>query len=114
MAEGFFTCVSEEHPSALNRPSVNPPTTTRTTAPKPYSLPSHSRPPQTITVQTGTPPAPAYNKPVNSHGGSPTPPTPAAPVSRSPQTTPAAPRVSAPPQKKAGTPSCEQCGEVIQ
>ncbi|XP_028407501.1 PDZ and LIM domain protein 5-like [Dendronephthya gigantea] len=101
----------EEHPSALSQPPPNPPSSTRITAPKPYNPPSHSRPPQTITVHTGSPPrAPAYNKPASSYGGAPAPAASRPP----PQPAPAAPRPSAPAQKKPGTPSCEQCGEVIQ
>ena len=110
----FSFFISEDHPSALSRPSANPPTATRISAPKPYSPPSHSRPPQTITVRTGAPPAPAYNKPAKSYGGAPAPEAPAAPVSHPAQPAPAQPRVNAPPQNKPGTPSCERCGEVIQ
>lgn len=103
----------EEHPSALSHPTTNVPTITRIQAPKPYSPPSHSRPPQTITVQSGPPPAPGHKQPPQPSAGVPPPPQPEphpyVPPPHVPQ-----PHTSAPPNKGPRTPCCYTCGNVIQ
>ena len=96
----------EDHPGALNRPTTNVPTTTRIQAPKPYTPPSHNRPPQTITVQSGAPPAPGHRQPAKPFNA--TPPAPK-PTPHVPQ-----PKATPSPNKGPRTPCCDTCGEVIQ